>query len=83
MPIDIDDDFVAGCRAFVSRLRSRWADYDNLVTKNVIFINRARDVGLITRDQCIKYGHHRPQPQGQRHPLRYPEKRALFRLSPV
>jgi len=47
---------VAGCRAFVSRLRSRWCDYDNLVTKNVIFIHRAKDVGLITRDQCVKYG---------------------------
>jgi len=56
VPMDIDDDFVAGCRAFAKRLRSRWSDYDNLVTKNVIFINRARDVGLITRDQCVKYG---------------------------
>jgi NADH-quinone oxidoreductase subunit D len=56
VPTDIDDEFVAGCRAFVSRLRSRWKDYDDLVTKNVIFINRTRDVGLITRDQCIKYG---------------------------
>jgi len=55
-PVDIDADFVAGCRAFVSRLRSRWDDYNNLVTKNVIFINRTRDVGIITRDQCIKYG---------------------------
>jgi NADH-quinone oxidoreductase subunit D len=55
-PVDIDDDFVAGCRAFVSRLRSRWDDYHNLVTKNVIFIHRTRDVGIITRDQCIKYG---------------------------
>ena len=44
------------CRAFVSRLRSRWDDYNNLVTKNVIFINRTRDVGIITRDQCVKYG---------------------------
>jgi len=56
VPEDIDADFVAGCRAFVSRLRSRWDDYHNLVTKNVIFIHRTRDVGIITRDQCIKYG---------------------------
>jgi NADH-quinone oxidoreductase subunit D len=56
VPLDIDADFVAGCRAFVSRLRSRWDDYNNLVTKNVIFINRTRDVGIITRDQCVKYG---------------------------
>jgi NADH-quinone oxidoreductase subunit D len=56
VPVDIDAEFVAGCRAFVSRLRSRWDDYHNLVTKNVIFIHRTRDVGIITRDQCIKYG---------------------------
>jgi NADH-quinone oxidoreductase subunit D len=56
VPSDIDDEFIAGCRAFVKRLRSRWKDYDDLVTKNVIFINRTRDVGLITREQCIKYG---------------------------
>jgi len=56
VPADIDADFVAGCRAFVSRLRSRWDDYNNLVTKNVIFINRTRDVGIITRDQCVKFG---------------------------
>ncbi len=56
VPVDIDAEFVAGCRAFVQRLRSRWDDYDNLVTKNVIFINRARDVGFITKDQCVKYG---------------------------
>jgi NADH-quinone oxidoreductase subunit D len=56
VPVDIDDEFVAGCRAFCQRLRSRWPDYHNLVTKNVIFINRVRDVGLITREQCLKYG---------------------------
>jgi NADH-quinone oxidoreductase subunit D len=56
VPADIDEEFITGTRAFIARLRSRWVDYDNLVTKNVIFINRARDVGLITKDQCLKYG---------------------------
>ncbi|MCK9375911.1 MAG: NADH-quinone oxidoreductase subunit D [Syntrophobacterales bacterium] len=56
VPVDLDAEFIAGTREFIKRLRSRWVDYDNLVTKNVIFINRARDVGLITRDQCVKYG---------------------------
>ena len=56
VPVDIDDEFVAGCREFVKRLRSRWADYDNLVTKNVIFIHRTRDVGIITPEQALKYG---------------------------
>ncbi|OPX19878.1 MAG: NADH dehydrogenase [Desulfobacca sp. 4484_104] len=53
---DIDDEFIAGCRAFITRLRSRWQDYDDLVTKNVIFINRTRDVGIITPEQALKYG---------------------------
>lgn len=56
VPNDIDQEFIAGCRAFVQRLRSRWKDYDNLVTKNVIFINRTKGVGVFTYEQCLKYG---------------------------
>ncbi len=56
VPTDIDDDFITGCREFVKRLRSRWDDYNNLVTKNVIFIHRTRDVGILTPEQAIKYG---------------------------
>jgi NADH-quinone oxidoreductase subunit D len=56
VPVDIDAEFIAGCREFVKRLRSRWDDYDNLVTKNIIFIHRTRDVGLLTQEQAIKYG---------------------------
>jgi NADH-quinone oxidoreductase subunit D len=56
VPADIDDDFIAGCREFVKRLRSRWDDYDNLVTKNVIFIHRTRDVGILTQELALKYG---------------------------
>ncbi len=56
VPVDIDDQFIAGCRAFVRRLRSRFPDYDNLVTKNVIFINRTRGVGLISKELALKYG---------------------------
>ena len=56
VPVDLDDEFIAGCREFVKRLRSRWDDYHNLVTKNVIFINRTRDVGILTPEQAVKYG---------------------------
>jgi NADH-quinone oxidoreductase subunit D len=82
VPTDIDADFVAGCRAFVSRLRSRWDDYHNLVTKNVIFINRPKAWGS-SPGPVRQIRHHRPQPPGQRHPLRYPQERTLFRLSRV
>jgi NADH-quinone oxidoreductase subunit D len=56
VPLDIDDEFIAGARAFIKRLRSRYKDYNNLVTKNVIFINRTKGVGLISQEQCLKYG---------------------------
>lgn len=53
---DVDTQFVDTTRAFVKRLRSRWSDYNNLVTKNVIFIHRTRDVGLITPELASQYG---------------------------
>ena len=56
VPRDLDEEFITGTRAFIKRLRSRFRDYESLVTKNAIFINRTRDVGVITRDQAVKYG---------------------------
>lgn len=56
VPKDIDDEFIDGCRAFARRLRGRWKDYHNLVTKNIIFIERTRGIGVITREQCVRYG---------------------------
>ncbi len=53
---DIDAEFVSMTRAFVKRLRSRWSDYHNLVTKNVIFINRTRDVGVIKPELARLFG---------------------------
>jgi NADH-quinone oxidoreductase subunit D len=53
---DVDENFVEKTRAFIKRLRGRWSDYHNLVTKNIIFIHRTRDVGVITRDQALRFG---------------------------
>ncbi len=53
---DIDAKFVATARAFLQRLRGRFKDYESLVTKNVIFIHRTRDVGVITKEQARKFG---------------------------
>jgi NADH-quinone oxidoreductase subunit D len=52
---DIDAGFTAMTRAFVKRLRSRFPDYEGLVTKNVIFINRTRGVGAITPELARQY----------------------------
>lgn len=53
---DIDEQFIEDTRKFIKRLRSRWPDYDNLVTKNVIFIHRAKDVGVISREVALRFG---------------------------
>jgi NADH-quinone oxidoreductase subunit D len=56
VPQDIDEEFITGTRAFIKRLRTRFKDYDDLVTKNIIFIKRTRDVGVITQEQALKFG---------------------------
>lgn len=53
---DVDDDFIAGTKAFVQRMWSRFKLYENLVTGNVIFINRTKGIGIITGEQARKYG---------------------------
>jgi NADH-quinone oxidoreductase subunit D len=53
---DVDDTFIGATRDFIKRLRGRWKDYNNLVTKNVIFIHRTRDVGVIDKDIALRFG---------------------------
>jgi len=53
---DIDDKFVESTRAFIKRLRKRFDIYEKLVTKNIIFIKRAENIGIISPDMAIRYG---------------------------
>lgn len=54
---DIDDEFITGTRAFIKRFRSRLPSlYHDLVTGNIILIKRLKDIGILTREQCRKYG---------------------------
>lgn len=53
---DIDDAFIAGTKAFIKRMRSRFSLYENLITGNIIFINRTRGIGLIEKERARKYG---------------------------
>jgi NADH-quinone oxidoreductase subunit D len=52
---DVDEAFIAGTRAFIERMRSRFSLYDKLVGGNVIFINRTRGIGVIERERARKY----------------------------
>jgi len=53
---DVDDDFVDGVKKFINRLRSRFGMYERLVTGNVIFINRVKDIGVMDYTYPIRYG---------------------------
>ncbi|MBA4388140.1 MAG: NADH-quinone oxidoreductase subunit NuoD [Verrucomicrobia bacterium] len=53
---DIGDDFAAGTRSFIARLRSRMPMYKDFVTKNAIFRKRVEGIGLISAETCRKYG---------------------------
>lgn len=54
---DIDDQFIAGTREFIKRLRSRLPTmYHDLVTGNIILIKRLKDIGFVTAETCRKYG---------------------------
>jgi NADH-quinone oxidoreductase subunit D len=53
---DVDSKFIDMTRAFLKRMETRWADYDDLVTKNIIFIHRTRDVGIIDAELARQYG---------------------------
>ncbi len=53
---DVDTRFIEMTRAFLKRMEARWTDYEDLVTKNVIFIHRTRDVGVIDENLARQYG---------------------------
>ena len=53
---DVDDTFIDMTKAFVKRLRANFPEYQKLVRGNVIFVNRCKDIGVITQEDCIEYG---------------------------
>lgn len=53
---DVDDDFVLNVKKFIDRLRSRFSMYERLVTGNVIFINRVKNIGVMDKNYPLKYG---------------------------
>lgn len=62
---DIDDEFITGTRDFIKRLRGRMPRlYHDLVTHNIILIKRIKDIGIISEEQCRKYGATGPVARG-------------------
>ncbi|MBI4569044.1 MAG: NADH-quinone oxidoreductase subunit D [Planctomycetes bacterium] len=53
---DIPAGWEKACHAFLTEFVPRFDDFNELITGNTIFINRCRDVGVISREEAISYG---------------------------
>ncbi|HRH66888.1 MAG TPA: NADH-quinone oxidoreductase subunit D [Bacteroidia bacterium] len=54
--IDIHPEFQSKVKQFVSDLKSKFGEYDELVTGNIIFQERMKGVGIISKADAISYG---------------------------
>ncbi len=80
---DIDDEFISGTRAFITRMRKELKMYDKLVTGNIILRQTPRRSRPRRPGDVPALRGHRPGCQGFRHQLRCPEKRTLLGLSRI
>ncbi len=53
---DMPETFITGMRQFLKEFVPALKEVDGLLSRNRIFVDRTRDVGIITREQAIGFG---------------------------
>jgi NADH-quinone oxidoreductase subunit C/D len=53
---DIPDDFEARCRKAIASIRDVVAQADSLLTKNIVFQKRLKDVGTMSKEDALSWG---------------------------
>jgi len=53
---DIHPNFQKKVKEFITYFRKKLPEYDRLLTGNVIFQNRTKGIGLLTREEAINFG---------------------------
>jgi NADH-quinone oxidoreductase subunit C/D len=53
---DVPDDFEARCRKVIVSVRENWELTNKLLTRNTIFQNRFKDIGVMDRDEALSWG---------------------------
>lgn len=53
---DLHPDFQKKVKSFIQLFKSKIDEYDELVTDNVIFKNRMKGVGILSKEDAISYG---------------------------
>lgn len=61
---DISDDFIRALRAFLDQFDAPLHECDSLLTRNRIFVDRTKDIGVITKDRAIAYALSGPNLRG-------------------
>jgi len=61
---DLPNGFEKIALDFVKSFPKKWKDYDNLLTKNRIWIARTKDVGVMTPDEVLDWGWSGPMARG-------------------
>jgi len=56
MTRDLPDGFVPGLRKFLDTLPERLDEVDRLLSRNRIFVDRTKDIGVISKEDAIAYG---------------------------
>jgi len=61
---DLHPNFQAKVKQFITHFKGKIDEYDELVTGNVIFQNRTKNVGYISKEDAISYGMSGPAARG-------------------
>jgi NADH-quinone oxidoreductase subunit D len=52
---DMPRDFPATAKDFIAKIRALLVDFDEVITSNRIFVDRLKDTGVISKEECLKY----------------------------
>jgi len=53
---DVPDDFEARCKKAIESVKEVWKQGHELLTRNVIFQNRFKDVGVMSKEEALDWG---------------------------
>jgi len=53
---EVSDDFTPKIRNILETFPARIQEYEDLLTKNPIFINRTKDIGILSKEDAINFG---------------------------
>jgi len=51
----LPDDFPAACRELLPKVRALLVDFERVVTRNRIFVDRLKDTGVLSKQDCLRY----------------------------